>query len=267
MGSVFLLFLLASSLIGGVWWVSVNYSDYIKNFINQYYVIQESVNILGGALTTLIGILFISTIKPILNKIKSSKNELDSMECEFADYTISLKNFNEEKEKIIKHIDCQSYDDVVEKFNKLSTEKSLYDEKNKLINYDIEQLNSLEQDSTEIKNSLSKSLSILGISEINSENIKKANEAYSRKDSVKEEISKLKSSIEQLNQSIVKLDKEISFEEKRLSMILSSNGMEDLDSFKEAAQYSEKYTELTNNKSYKEGILNKIIGYESFEDL
>lgn len=267
MGSVFLLFLLASSLIGGVWWASLNYYDYIKSFIDQYYVIQESVNILGGAVTALIFILFVLTIKPILNKIKSSKNELDSMECEFADYTISLKNLNEKKDEIIKHIDCQGYDDVVEKFNKLSTEKSLFDEKNKLINYDVEQLNSLEQDNTEIKSSLLKCLSILGMSEINSENIKKANEAYSRKDSVKEEISKLKSNIEQLNQSIVKLDKEISFEEKRLSMILSSNGMEDLDSFKEAAQYREKYTELINNKSYKEGILNKVIGDESFEVL
>lgn len=267
MSAVFLLFLSASSLIGGVWWASLRYNDYIKSFIDQYYVIQESVNITAGAVTALIAILFVLTVKPLLNKIKSSKNELDSMECEFADYTISLKKLSEEKEEIIKYTDCQNSDDVVEKFNKLSTEKGLYDEKNKLINYDIEQLNALEQDNSEIKSGLLKSLSILGMNEINSENIKKANEAYSRRDLVREEISELKNSIEQLNQNIAKLDKEISFEEKRLSMILSSNGMNHMESFKEAAKYKEKYTELINNKSYKEGILYKIIGDESFEDL
>jgi uncharacterized protein YhaN len=261
------LFLLASSLIGGTWWAGFQYRDFIKNFIDQYYVVQESVNIASGFLTALIGIIFILTVKPILNKVKSSKNEIDSMECEFADYTISLAKLNEEKLEIIKDTGCQSYNDIVEKYNKLSTEKSLYEEKNKLISYDIETLNSLELDNSEISDSLLKNLSLLGMQEINEVNIKEINEAYSRKESVREEVSKLRNSLEQLIQSIIRVDKEIAFEEKRLSMILKSNGMDDVDAFKNAAQYNEKYIELTNNKSYKEEILYKIIYDESFEDL
>lgn len=265
--SVFLLFLLAVSCVGGVWWSSFNYNDYIKSFIDQYYVMEESVNILAGAVTALVVLLFVFAVKPLLNKIKSSKNEIDSMECEFADYTILLGKLKEEKEEIIKYTGCQSFDDIVEKHNKLNIEKSLYEEKNKLINYDIESLSSLEQDNLEIRNSLLKSLTGLGMKEIKEESIKEANEAYSRKDSVRKEITSLKNTIEQLSQDIAKLDKEISFEEKRLSMILSSNEMDDLDNFKKAAQYKEKYTELVNNKSYKEGILYKVIGDESFEEL
>lgn len=265
--TILVLFLLVSLLIGGTWWASFQYQDYIKSFIDQYYIVQESVNIAAGAVTALIGIFFLLTVKPILNKVKSSKNEIDSMECEFADYTISLDRLNEEKQEIIKDTGCQSYDEIVEKYNKLITEKSLYEEKNKLINYDIESLNSLEQDNSEISSSLLRSLSLVGIQEINGKNIKEINEADSRKESVREEISKLRSSLEQIIQSIIKLDKEIAFEEKRLSMILNSNGMDDVDTFKKTAKYNEKYIELINNKSYKEEILSKIIGDGSFEEL
>ncbi|MGD9568860.1 MAG: AAA family ATPase [Sedimentibacter sp.] len=261
------LLFLAAALTLGVWWASFRYKDLIKSFIDQYYVVPESVNILAGAVTALMVLLFVFMVKPLLNKIKSSKNEIDSMECEYADHTISLNMLNEEKHEIIEYIDCESFDNLVEKFNKQNTEKSLYEEKNKLINYDIEAMNTLEQDNSEIKNSLMKSLAALGMQGINTENIQVINEAYSRKDLIREEISSLNDNIGQLAQNIVKLDKEISFEERRLSMILSSNNMDDLDSFKKATQYNEKYTELINNKNYKEGILNKILGDESFEDL
>lgn len=265
--NVVLLFLFAAVLTSGVWWSSFQYKDIIRDFIDRYYVMQESVNIAGGMVTALIAIIFWMIVKPVLNKIRSAKNEIDSMECEFADYTISLDKLNQEKQEIIKETCCDSIECIVEKFNKLNTEKSLYEEKNKLINYDVDSLNSLEQENSELKSILIKTLSLLDMQEISAQNIKEANDAFTRKDSVKSEAQKLKNSIEELKQSIVKLDKETSFEEKRLDMILSSNGMDDLDSFKKDVEYNEKYKELINNKNYKESILKKIIGDESFEDL
>ncbi|HAQ41659.1 MAG TPA: hypothetical protein DCM73_13050 [Clostridiales bacterium] len=228
---------------------------------------QEPVNTASGIVTAIIAVFAGLTIKPNLNKIKGAKNEIDSMECEFADYTISMNRLNEEKLEIIEETGCKDLDEVVDRFNKLSTEKSLYEEKNKLINYDAESLNALEQENTELEASLLKSLSVLDVQELSPETIRKANDAYSRKDSVKEETGRIKNAIEQLKQSIAKLDKEIVFEEKRLEIILINNGMEDLDSFKDAVDYNEKYTELKNNRDYKESILNKILGDDSFEDL
>lgn len=265
--SIVLLLLFSGALTCGIWWSSSQFRDVIKDFIDQYYVMQEAANIAAGISTALIVIITGMIAKPILNKIKSAKNEIDSMECEFADYTISLDKLNKEKLEIIKDSGCESYDDIVEKFNKISIEKGLYEEKKKLINYDIESLNTLERENSELKSSLIKILSLLDLQEISAENIKNVNDAYSRKNTVKDEVIKYKSSIEQLRQSIVKLDKEISFEEKRLAIILSSNGMDNMESFKEAVEYKEKYIELINNKDYKLSILHKIIGDESFEDL
>lgn len=265
--NVVFLFLLAAALTGGVWWSSFQYKEIIKSFIDRYYVMQESVNIAAGAATALIAVIFALIVRPVLNKIKSAKNEIDSMECEFADYTISLGRLEQEKQEIIMDTGCGSIDGAVEKFNSLSTEKSLYEEKNKLINYDVESLNSLEQQNSELKSSLMKTLASLDMQEINTSNIKEANDAFLRKDSVKSEALKLKTSIEELRQSILRLDKEISFEEKRLNMILSSNGADDLDSFKKDVEYNEKYKELLNNRDYKESILKKIMGDESFDSL
>ncbi len=265
--NVVFLFLLAAALTGGVWWSSFQYKEIIKSFIDRYYVMQESVNIAAGAATALIAVIFTLIVRPVLNKIKSAKNEIDSMECEFADYTISLGRLEQEKQEIIMDTGCGSIDGAVEKFNSLSTEKSLYEEKNKLINYDVESLNSLEQENSELKSSLMKTFASLDMQEINTSNIKESNDAFLRKDSVKSETLKLKSSIEELRQSILRLDKEISFEEKRLNMILSSNGADDLDSFKKDVEYNEKYKELINNRDYKESILKKITGDESFDSL
>ena len=262
-----LLFLFAAALIGGVWWSSFQYSNIIKEFIDRYYVSGESVNIAATIVTALIVILSALTIRPVLKKIRNSKNEIDSMECEFADYTISLDKMDREKQEIITEAGCENIDDFIEKLNSVTAEKQLYEEKSSLLKCDVDSLNSLEHENSELKNSLIKSLSILEIQEVNAENIKEINDAFSRKESVRNDEEKLKSDIQQLSQDIAKLDKEASFEEKRLELILRSNEADDLDSFKKDVEYGEKYKELVNNRDYKESILKKIIGAEDFDDL
>ncbi len=262
-----LLFLLAAALIAGVWWSCFQYGDIIKKFIDRYYAAQESVNIAAAILTALIAILFSVIIRPMFKKIRNSKNEIDSMECEFADYTISLDKMDKEKQEIIAEAGCGNIESFIEKFNNLSAEKQLYEEKGRLLKCDADSLDSLEHENLELKNSIVKFLSALGMQEINAENIKEANDAFSRKDSVRADEEKLKGDIKQLNQDIVKLNKEITFEEKRLELILSSNGAYDLDSFKKDVEYSEKYKELINNRDYKLGVLKKIIGTDDFEEL
>lgn len=265
--NVFILTLLAAAAIGVTWWTGIEYESIIKEFIDKYYVMEESVYIGAGIVSILVAILYAIVIKPYLNKIKSAKNEIDSMECEFANYTLLLKDLNNEKDEILKQIKCDDLSQIAEKHNKLSVDKNIYEEKSKLINFDKNQFSLLEQENADLKRNLRKALATLDMEEICDENIKEANEAYLRKDNVKEEISKLKFAIEKLKQEIVKIDKEASFEEKRLGMILTNNGMEDLESFKKAVAYSDKYTELTNNKNYKESILFKILDNVDYDEL
>lgn len=262
-----LLTLLTAALIGGVWWSSLQYRDIIKKFIDRYYMASESVNISAAIVTGLIAIIFIVVIRPVLKKISNAKNEINSMDCEFADYTISMENMDKEKQEIIVESGCENNDSFIEKHTEFSAEKQLYEEKSNFLKNDLESLSSLEHENSELKNSLIKSLSVLGMKEINDENIKEANDAFLRKDSVRNDGEKLKNDIQQLSQDITKLDKEVSFEEKRLELILNSNGADDLDTFKKDVEYTERYNELVNNRDYKDSVLKKIIGDEDFEDL
>lgn len=233
------------------------YIGYTNNIIEYYYG--------AGALLPAI-ICFISASRKS-NKSKCAKKEIESMECEYADYTISMNQLESEKEEIVEQSGSDNFESMVELFQKKSTEKNVVEEKLRLLQYDEENLREIELENAELSKKMIKSLNILKFDEISDENIKQANEAYHRKDTVKEEIVNLKSNIELLKQGLLKLDKEISFEEKRLEMILKACDMEDLESFKKAALQYDKYEELKNNRDYCENILNTIIGNEEFHKL
>lgn len=257
----------AVALIGGVWLAGFSYADVIDNFVGRYYAINNPSNAAAGIMTVIIAIILALIEIPVFNRIKNSKNEIDGIECELADFSISLDEFNEEKLGIIKDVGCKNFEEASEKYRKLIAEKNQYEEKDKLINCDVETLDDLEQENKQLQESLLKILSTLDIRELNAESVKEANDAYARRNSVKEESNKLKSEIEQFGESIVKLDKDASFEKKRLEMILKRNDMDDLDTFKKAVEYSKKYKELLDSKKYKESILQKITEGESFQEL
>lgn len=264
---LFFMVLLASTLISALWYSVYKYSDIIKSFLDIYYVMDESVNISAAVVTALIVINSVIFARPVLNKIKSAKNEIDAIECETADNTVSLNRLHSDRQDIVSDTGCESLEKAVEKCSKMRTEKSMHEEKIKLIKYDEEALSTLKSENASLENNILECLSIFGMDIIGDDNIKEINDAYLRKDEVSSQQSAIRGRIEQESQSLVKLNKEISFEEKRLEMILSGNGMEDMDSFKCAAQYRSTYTELASDRDYKQEILYKIIGDESFESL
>ena len=233
------------------------YIGYTNNIIEYYY----------GAGALLPAIISYVSASRNSNKSKSAKKEIESMECEFADYTISINQLESEKEEIVKQSGSDNFDSMREIFLKKSTEKNVVEEKLRLLRYDEENLREIEVENGDLSKKLKNSLGILKFDEISDENIKQANEAYYRKDTIKQEIEKLKSNIEHLKQGFSKLDKEISFEEKRLEMILNTCHMDDLESFKKAAAQYDKYEELKNKRNYCENILNTIIGNDDFHKL
>ncbi|NYB73676.1 AAA family ATPase [Sedimentibacter hydroxybenzoicus DSM 7310] len=261
--SAFLWVMIGGVATLGAWWYKLLITDYI----NRYYQGPWTENIIAGSITALTSIVILAIIKPLLTKAKSAKNEIESMECEFADHTINLRNLNNSKDEIIKESGCESFDEMAEKFNKMMNEKKMYEEKSKLIHYDESSLDALINENDKIINNLRNSMLSLNLDRISDENINAANEAYMRKDAVKEQIYKLNKDIELLKNEISKLDKEISFEEKRLNMILKSNGFDDLDSFKRSVEINKEYTELTNNINYKKNMLQNILGEYNFDEL
>ncbi len=233
------------------------YLGYTLNIMEYYYG--------AGALIPAI-ICFIFASKQS-NKSKSAKKEVESMECEYADYTISMNQLENEKEEIVKQAGCDNFQDMTDIFQKKSTENNVVEEKLRLLNYDEEILKEIEAENAELLKKLSNTLNILKFAEMTGENIKAANDAYNRKNYVKENILQIKDSIEQLKQNLSRADKEISFEDKRLKMILGANYMDDLESFKKNVTQCEEYKELKVRRDYCEKILNTIIGNDNYDEL
>ncbi len=232
------------------------YGGYYYGNINYYY----------GGVALLPGVISYVFSWKCRNRALSAKKEIESMECEFADYSLSNKKLLEEKEEIIKRNGFEKFDTMSKTYEKKCEEKLHYEEKVKLINYDENKINEISEENKEIEKKLKKRLNALNL-QLSQENITAIKEAYKRKDKVKEEVSKIKNKIDGINNDITKLNKEISYEEKRLAMILASNGMESVESFKEGVEINEKYRELTERREYCRNILDNIIGDVDFYEL
>jgi len=247
--------------LGGIVFVGAGayscYIGYTYNIIEYYY----------GAGALIPAIICFTSASRKKNKSKSAKCEIESMECGYADYTITLNQLESEKEEIVKQSGCENFDIMKEIFQKKNTEKNVVEEKLRLLKYDEDTLKEIEEANSELAKKLASILNILKLAEISDENIKSANDAYDRKDNVKDETSKLKNYLEQLKQGLSKSDKEISFEEKRLEMILDANDMDGLESFKKTASQYEEYEGLINRRDYCKNILNTILGNDDFNEL
>jgi exonuclease SbcC len=134
------------------------------------------------------------------------------------------------------------------------------------LNKDEDMLKGLLEENTVIRDRLDKSLSSLNLN-LSQENLIEINDAYRRKDTVRLQMEYLKNKIDQIDKDIKRLDKEISFEEKRLTMILDANGAEDVESFRKAVELYERYKGLVNRKDYVENILRDIIGSTDYYEL
>ncbi|MDD2494001.1 MAG: AAA family ATPase, partial [Tissierellia bacterium] len=234
-----------------------SYGAYYYNIMEYYY---------GGAISILGIILLILANKPKVKSLNARK-EIESFECQHADYIKNIDLLSIKVNEIIKECNCEDYDDFNQKYEKNRNDHNAFLEKNKLLEYDKSTLNDLINENKEIERNLLKDLKVLLIHEITPENIKKANEIYERKDKVKEDIINYKNALEEKNQSLNKMDKEISYEDKRLNMILSSNSMNSMEEFELKVNNYNNYIELKNKKENLENYIQTILGKSDYEEL
>ncbi|WP_326907483.1 ATP-binding protein [Sedimentibacter sp. MB31-C6] len=251
----FLLGLLGLAFVG-----CAGFSAYMAyyNQIIEYY---------GGAAIAIPGILcFFSSTKKRKRALNATK-EIDGMECEHADNLLNKDNLLKEMDEIIKESGCTDFDDLKSNFDKKYNKKNIAEEKLRLLKFDEDGVKKIEIANIELNNNIKETLKIFNLNEVSSENIKKVNEIYNNKDTVKEDIINIKKVIAQTKSDLNKLDKEISFEEKRLHMILSSNGMDTLECFNKVVEQYKIYENLNKRKKYCESILQNFLGNENFNDL
>jgi exonuclease SbcC len=232
------------------------YFAYSYNNFNYYY----------GGMGFLIGILFYVFSWRKRNIALNAKKEIESMECEFADYTLSNNELNKQKDEILKRNNCQDFNSMADAFQEKIKEKSIYEEKIKLLNYDDITFNEISAENKKIEEKLNNNLKTLNLS-LSENTIIEVNEAYKRKDSVKLQTEELNKKIEKINRDITRLDREINFEQRRLEMILQANGADDVELFRKAVELNEKYKELIKRREYYEKILENIIGSTDYYEL
>jgi uncharacterized protein YhaN len=232
------------------------YWAYYNNIVEYYY----------GGIGFLIGIICYIFSGRKRNTAISAKKEIESIECEYADYTLLNSQLSNQKDEIIKRNNCEDFNSLTEINQVKIAEKSVYEEKVKLLRYDDNKLNEILEENNKIEKHLTEILDSLNLP-LSKDNIAAVNEAYKRKDSIKLHVEKLKNKIEQINHDIIRLDKEINFERRRFEMILKSNGADDIESFKKAVDLNERYELLLNRKDYLENILENIIGDKDYFEL
>jgi uncharacterized protein YhaN len=233
------------------------YLGYTMNVFEYYYGV--------GAFVPAFMLFVLSSRKS--SRAKSAKKEIESMECSHTDYKLTVDHLQNEKNEIIKNAGCDNFDGMSDVYKKKCTEKNIVEEKLNLLKYDEENLKQTEEENDALSGTLQETLKKFTFDEISQENIKRINEAYLRKNQVREETSNLKMSSEQNIQSLSKVEKELSFEQRRLELILSANGSIDIESFKETAAKYDQYEELVKRKEYLDNILASIIGNEDFNVL
>lgn len=251
----FFAFIFACAFIGAGGYAC--YLGYTMNVLEYYYG--------AGAVIPAV-ILFVSSSRKSA-RAKSAKKEIESMECSHADYKMTVEQLENQKNEIVKKSGCDSIEVMTDSYKKKITEKNIVEEKLRLLKFDEDELKKTEDEYAVMSGNLHEAFKTFAFDEINQENIKEINEAYARKNQVREETSNLKMKLEQNTQSLSKVEKELSFEQRRLEMILSANGVSDLESFKETAAKYGQYEELAKRKEYLDNILASLLGNEDFSVL
>nr|WP_312579641.1 AAA family ATPase [Sedimentibacter sp.] len=248
------------SLIGTAFILLAGYFGYIAYYFNliEYY---------GGLSIAILGIALYAMAMKSGRRVAGAKKEIESIECQNADYNKNMKELKNQIDEILKEAGCSDITEFKDTYEKKQNEQNIIKEKTRLIDYDKESLVNLEKINNDLKNDLLEDLKLFSIFEITKENIDKANEIYNKKDLVKEEIIDSQNSVDEINQRLITMDKEISFEEKRFNVILNANKMNSFDEFKEVAFQNKKFIELQNKKEYCENFLSTMLGKNSIEEL
>jgi DNA repair exonuclease SbcCD ATPase subunit len=236
----------------------------LAGYTAYYFGVQEYY---AGKAVGILGLIFYAMSAKNRKKAVNSNREMESIECQHADSLKKVAELTKENDQAIVDAGCKDIYELNDLYEKKVKDKIMAEEKQKLMEADEESLDGLEKVNSDLKLSISGNLKLFGIDEISQDNIKKANEIFGRKDSVAEGKAKYTDSLDRLNQELSTLEREISFEEKRLVLILNSNKMSNLDEFKSRVEYFIQYKELKERKSYCENILSSIIGKTDYDEL
>jgi len=248
------------NLLGTIFIALAGLSGYVAYYYNvpEYY---------GGVVIAILGIVSFFISAKYRRRVVNAKREIDSIECKHAEYNKNVQELSNEIDEVLKKIECADLNELKSTYEKKESQQNVIKEKLKLLDFDKESLNSIEEIYNSLEKSLVNDLNLFCITEITGDSINKANGIYNRKNYVQDEIIKCRGLINETDQSLSKVNKEISFEEKRLNVILNSNKMNSIDEFKQIVEKYQKISELKSKKEHLENMLSTVLGKANIDEL
>lgn len=236
---------------------ALSYLGYYYNIIELYYT--------AGVLLPGIALYFISN-KNNARK-KAWEEEIYNIEQELKYNENLIKNLKYYIQDILKRWNLKSYEEINEVLTNKIDGKNLYDEKNNTILEHERLIRELEIENTFAIDYIKKMLEPFSINKISHDPIDMINDAYKRKDSVKNEKYRLLANISHLDALLNKLDSQYNLEATKLKEILNKHNFSSKDEFVTAAENYDTYKKLIERKEYIENIVKNVMGIDSYDRL
>lgn len=233
------------------------YAAYMLD-IMEYYA--------GGGLV-LITLMFYSKAGKHSAKVKGLKAELNNIKTEQDNLKSALNSYEEENKAIFEKNECEDFSKLQEKKEEVEKIQNNFEQRTKLIDSDKADLKSIGKSIKILSESLTEKLKNFNVNEINEEAIKTANDMVARKSVIMEELNVKSILLDDMQKKYKKLEKELGFEEKRFSIILSTNNINGIDELKNIINNNYKITELKNKRESFNAVLENVLDGYNYEDL
>lgn len=220
-----------------------------------------------GTATALISIIMFIITSKARSKMNGLKLELLSNRSEQEQLSDKLKICTVENQKIYNENNCTNFVELEKKYDENNALKEITLEKQKLIEYDKDNLKEVIKNQKILENELLSSLNKYDIKEINDESIKKVIDIIKENDINRHELSKKEILVDQLQHKYKNIEKELDYEQKRCNIILTSNNISCIEEFKTIVDNNYKISQLKDKIAGLERVLENILDNYTYEQI
>lgn len=251
---------LVNSLLGMLFCAGSLSSIYAAYYFNNnmYYL---------GTLIIVLSIKFFINSSRNKNLIKELNTEIKNSIDEQITLENDINNLKMENNSILKEYDCNDIEEYTNKYVEYVGRKKVFDEKNKLLEFDKEELKNAKRNNKIISNEIIDILKVFDCYELTLENIEKANRLYKEKNHILDVMEKEETLLNDFNKRTEKLTKEIKFENQRFQIILNKNNVKSIAEFKNTLEKNKYIQEKLNERKNKKLLLENILDGNSYSEL
>ncbi|QSX04896.1 AAA family ATPase [Sedimentibacter sp. zth1] len=229
---------------------------YFENLIYYY-----------GASVSIISIILFIIASKANTKLKGLNYELLTIKSEQEELADKLKACIDENSKIYTQNKCSTIIELKKKYDYNNSVKEIALEKQKLLEFDNDNLKNAIKNRKIIEEDLLSRLVKYNIFEVTDESVKKVSDIVLEKDRTRQEINKKSILLDKLQQNYRNIEKELDYEQKRCNIILTTNNIKCIDEFKSIVNNNYKISQLKDKIVGLERIIDNILDNYTYEQI